>query len=254
MTQVLFQLFNCVNIEGEARLIEALSQECWSGRHLALASSLGLAGLLLWVVGLPLGTGLILREKASLLGNASVKAKLGFLYSGFAQRASFWEVLSMARKEAVAALGTFLVAQGTVVQALLLLVLLGVSLLVQLRLRPYATPFLNSLESASLGALLVSVLAGLFFLGHRDPGSSFFRPGTDFALSPPVRWLLFLAVLLPNAAFFLRLASRLLRHARAVLRQKYPRFYLACCLCFSRRLLADEAQDQRQEESAQTVI
>ena len=72
----------------------------------------------------------------------------------------------MARKEVVAIIGTFLVAQGTTIQALLLLLLLSISLLVQLRLRPFATPFLNSLESASLVALLVSVFAGLFFLGH----------------------------------------------------------------------------------------
>ena len=51
----------------------------------------------------------------------------------------------MARKEAVAALGTFLVAQGTQVQALLLMLLLALSLLLHLRLRPYVTPFLNNL-------------------------------------------------------------------------------------------------------------
>ena len=56
VTQVLFQLFNCVSIEGEARLVEALTEQCWTGRHLALVASLGALGLAMWVVGLPLGT------------------------------------------------------------------------------------------------------------------------------------------------------------------------------------------------------
>ena len=146
----------------------------------------------------------------------------------------------MARKEVVAAIGTFLMAQGTNVQAILLLILLGVSILVQLRLRPYEVPFLNGLETASLGALLVSVLAGLFFLGDRDPASPFFRPGTDFSLSEPVRWILFLLILLVNAIFFLRLFSRILRNLRSELRVRHPKFYLACCLCFNRRLLEAE--------------
>ena len=160
----------------------------------------------------------------------------------------------MARKELVAVIGTFLVSQGTSVQALLLLLLLSVSLLVQLRLRPFMTPFLNSLETASLCALLVSVFAGLFFLGHRDTASPFFRPGQDYALAPAVRWLLFLLILLANASSFLSFGSRLLRSARLYLRLKRPRCYLACCLCFNRRLLASEEQEHRQEEAALTVV
>lgn len=153
-----------MDIEGEPRLVEALSEQCWTGRHLAFAASIGAAGLIVWVITLPLGSWLVLREKASLLENRQVRTYIGFLYSGFTKHAYFWEVLIMARKQVVAAIGTFLVPQGTTVQALLLLVLLGVSLLLQLRLRPYSTHFLNSLESLSIGALLVSAFAGLFFL------------------------------------------------------------------------------------------
>ena len=101
---------------------------------------------------------------------------------------------------------------------MLLLFLLGVSLLIQLRFHPFATPFLNTLETSPLVALLVSVFAGLFFLGHRDTDSPFFRPGQDFALSTAERWLLFLLILAVNLVFFLRFASRLLRTARRHLR------------------------------------
>ena len=137
----------------------------------------------------------------------------------------------MLRKEAVAAIATFLVPQGTTVQALLLLIVLAASLLLQLRIRPYSTPFLNKLEISSISALLVTVYSGLFFLGHRDPRSPFFRPGTDFALSSAMRWILFLLIFIINISFFLRLAGELLQNLRTTIRMRYPRFYLICCLC-----------------------
>ena len=67
VTRSLFQFFNCSDIEGQARLVEALSQECWTGRHLHFSASVGAIGLAFWVVALPLGTGIVLREKAPLL-------------------------------------------------------------------------------------------------------------------------------------------------------------------------------------------
>ena len=254
VSKTLFQLFNCTHIGGKPSLVESLSQECWTGTHLAIVGSIGALGLAAWVIGLPLGTGLVLREKAALLENKAIKQRLGFLYSGFARRAYFWEVLIMARKEAVAAIGTFLVGEGTSVQALLLLVLLGVSVLLHLRVRPYATPLLNTLETLSLASLVVSVVAGLFFLGDRDPATPFYRPGVDFSLSAPFRWLLFFAIVVPNFAFFLRLTAELLRHTRSILRERSPRCYLACCLCFNRRLFRDEQRDAGHQQASVTVV
>ena len=103
-------------------------------------------------------------------------------------------------------------------------------------------------------ALLVAVFAGLFFLGHHDSASPYFRPGIDFELSSAARWLLFLLVLLPNLAFFLRLVSRLLGYFRAYFRIHYPRCYLACCLCFSRRLLSEELREDRRDHAKLTVV
>ena len=114
-------------------------------------------------------------------------------------------MVSLLRKEAVAGVSVFLQAQGTLAQAYLLLLLLALSLGATLLVRPFARPLLTALELLSLAALCLSVFAGLFFLGSRDPASPFFLRGTDYALAPPLRWVLFLLVLLPNAAFFFRI-------------------------------------------------
>ena len=83
------------------------------------------------------------------------------------------------RKELIAAISVFLAQQGTLVQSFLLLGLLFLSLLLTLRVRPFVRPLLNSLEVFSLSALLISVFAGLFFLGERDPTSQYFLHRKD---------------------------------------------------------------------------
>ena len=185
----LFASFNCYSIDGATGsergpfLLQELSERCWEGRHLSLVLSVGLSGLLLWVVGLPVWTGLVLREKRAQLGNESVRATYGFLYNGYAPRSYFWEVWGIVRKQLVAGVAVFLLRAGTLVQAFLLLLLLSLFLLASLRVRPFLRPLLNSLELFSLAALLLTVFAGLFYLAARDPASPAYLPGKDFSLS-----------------------------------------------------------------------
>ena len=61
VASVLFGSFSCYDLEGDLWLREELSERCWEGRHLRFTLSLGLSGMLLWVIGLPLWTGLVLR-------------------------------------------------------------------------------------------------------------------------------------------------------------------------------------------------
>ncbi len=171
---------SCQSFAQEAPLLlEDLSQQCWTGPHLAVAAAVGLPGLLVVALGLPLGVWLVLREKAPFLANESVKRTFGFLYNGFAPRSYYWEVLSLLRKEAVAVVSVFLIPQGTLVQALLLLLLLVAFFLLSARVRPYERPLLNSLERTSLAALALSAFVGLFFLAARSPASPHFLHGQD---------------------------------------------------------------------------
>ena len=70
VANVIFGAFNCFALEKNTlSLREELSDICWEGRHLNYALTLGLSGMIFWVVGLPLWTGLVLREKRKQLGN-----------------------------------------------------------------------------------------------------------------------------------------------------------------------------------------
>ena len=98
---------------------------------------LGASGLIMWIILLPLLTGLILREKRAQLGNMSVRATYGFLYNGYAPRSYFWEVWGIIRKELVAGVGVFLLRAGTLVQSFILLLLLFFFLLISIKVRPF---------------------------------------------------------------------------------------------------------------------
>ena len=87
--------------------------------HLSFAGPFGGLGLLLWVVGLPVATLLLLREVKSSLRTADTRAQFGFLYKGYKPQAYFWESVVMFRKVLVALISVFLKSYGVVVQALL---------------------------------------------------------------------------------------------------------------------------------------
>lgn len=135
--------------------------------------------MVIWVVGIPLFTFLVLFQNSSLLGNRSVKQKYGFLYNGFHRRSYYWEVVTILRKEIVAAISVFLIQQGTVVQSMLLLLTMLIFLLLTIRISPYERPKLNKLEIQSLLALSLTVFTGLFYLGSKDRLSQFYEHGKD---------------------------------------------------------------------------
>lgn len=109
--------------------------------------------MLFWVIGLPFVMWLILREKRPLLENRNVKERYGFLYNGFTTHSYYWEIVSILRKEIIAAISAFLIQEGTLIQSLVLFLFLFCFILLALRVKPYERPLLNSLELFSLFVL-----------------------------------------------------------------------------------------------------
>ena len=135
--------------------------------------------MLIWAVGLPLFTFFTLQQNSSLLGNLAVKSKFGFLYNGFNRRSYYWEIVTLARKEVVAAISVFLIQRGTVTQSMLLLLTLLLFVLLTLRVAPYESPYLNKIELQSLLALSLTAFTGLFYLGSKDQASQYYEDGKD---------------------------------------------------------------------------
>ena len=237
ITTVVFQAFFCTQIDGNPRLVQQLEQVCWQGAHLLWATCLGGAGLLLWVIGVPLFTGLTLREESSRLQTLRNRVRYGFLYKGYRESAYFWEVVVMARKVLLAFISVFLQSAGIMVQALLVQALVVLFILLTSKVRPFTSPGLNFLEILSLAVLSLTVYAGLFFLAEEDASSPAFHYRKDFTLSPASKWLLFLLILVSNLFFFIVWLHSLIGALAATLVRQCPALFRCCCLCNSRARL-----------------
>lgn len=84
----------------------------------------GIPGLLLWCVGVPvLFLGVLWRERLK-LHQEDVRAYLGFLYIGYRQEHYYWEVMVILRKFAVVAVTTVVHSRG--MSRLRLMLMLGI--------------------------------------------------------------------------------------------------------------------------------
>ncbi len=191
---------------------------------------------MLWSVGIPLVSVLLLRRHRNELESLHVREKFGFLYNGYAPRSYYWEAVMSGRKVVVAFVSIFLTGQGTMLQALVLFVVLIFSIFLSLRVSPFLERNVNRLEVVSLLALVVTVYCGIFFLSARNPAN--FIHGKDFALSDSHKWVLFLAIILSNGVFISLWIYRLLGHLRDKLLTRFPGCYRFFCLCCSHPRLA----------------
>lgn len=143
LTSVLFKAFYCQNINNKYRLVEELSEVCWSNSHLYFAGSFGVVGLIFWVIGIPLTTWNMLREVKENLSMKRVRSQYGFLFKGYKHKAYYWETVVMFRKIFVSFISVFLKSYGVVVQALVSELILVFFILITLRIQPYDTRILN---------------------------------------------------------------------------------------------------------------
>eukprot|EP00892_Ulva_mutabilis_P007624 jgi/Ulvmu1/5233/UM022_0026.1 len=139
--------------------------QCWQGEHRNLVLYVGIPGLLLWCIGVPLlFFGALWRERRK-LQHAAVRAYLGFLYIGYRHQHFYWEVVIIMRKILVVAITTLV--HGTERSQLRLMLMLGIiwlALVMQVMLRPYAKNLLNRAEVVSLSATSATLYLSSFLM------------------------------------------------------------------------------------------
>lgn len=160
-------------------MVEELSEECWQGSHNDFAFSLGMFGVLLWVLGIPLYSCYLLRKNRSVLNNDLTKEKYGFLYNGYNKNSYYWEIVIQLRKVLIAFVAIFLTGRGTIVQSLVLLSILALFIYITLRVHPFEDKQANLLEIISLIALIITTYCGVFYLSSRSPNRSGYVFGKD---------------------------------------------------------------------------
>ena len=128
ITKVLFASFNCITIDGTTFMYDDLSLECYKDLHLAYILAVGMPGIVLWSVGIPVCVYRALKQNKHQMETVLVKEKFGFLFNGFRKSSYHWEIVTMLRKTTIIFISVFLQQLGVYIQALLLMPFLIVCL------------------------------------------------------------------------------------------------------------------------------
>ena len=150
-------LLTCtVDIDGAPYLQLDPSVPCWQGSHLAWVCSAGVAGTLVYIVGLPWAGFRALRSVDDLSGQTA-RLQYGILYDGYRDEFWWWEMTVVGRKLLIIVIGAFL--EGT--QQILTVLLCVASLMFLTAVyQPFVNGQLLRLELASLSLCFFTFWVG----------------------------------------------------------------------------------------------
>jgi hypothetical protein len=146
----MIDLVNCQAYDGDIRLEMDLQIVCWQTRHETFSKWIAYPGFVTWGLGIPLIIWVLMSKEKDNLNTDSAKIKFGFLFNGYKRANYTWEIVIMYRKTLCLCLSVFLSGIGIIVQALFLLIILGVFLSLNSAKRPFAERTLNEVEDISL--------------------------------------------------------------------------------------------------------
>jgi hypothetical protein len=194
------------SIDGVRYLAEDLSKECFTVEH-SFFFSAGIGGTVIYAVGIPLCAFALIYHNRDLIAanDPDATGALGFLFAGYStKRGGFvmsWEVFVMARKLCIVVLG--IVELSGTIQVLCAILLLVISLVVTINVRPYETQWMNLLEE---GTLLVLILTQTLSLVYLDIDTQAASAGERVDHEKEVMVTIFLAILNSCALIVLTLA------------------------------------------------
>ena len=83
----------------------------------------------------------------------------------------------------------------------------------------------------SLSVSMVTIYIGIFYLTSKKTSDLDFDKNKDFALNPASEMILFCIILLSNAVFVIMWMFQFYFIIKVMFRDKYPKLYVALCLC-----------------------
>ena len=148
------------------------SVECFKGMHGHVARTVGIVGIVLFVMVFPLSLGgfLYFKSRGDKPRTGMGFRILGFIHQNYKDSRVYWEFVILARKAFIVVIVVFAYPLGTHLQASLTLAVLTLALVVHLLARPFRTAFLNALETYWLFVSVSALFVGLVF--HDDRTSS----------------------------------------------------------------------------------
>ncbi len=175
-----FQLFNCANFgptdDPVYYLIEDTNVQCWEPKHVTWTLALGIPSVIIWLI-IPSAylLYLVIRRKVTKNPEPFVK-KYNVVFDTYKEKHCYWEVVILLRKVLIIIFTVFLTYTylqvkfilisliNSLPQAYLSFITLMVAYTVQLFIRPFIYPCLNSAEKLSIFATGFILFTALFFV------------------------------------------------------------------------------------------
>ena len=161
LTRTVMQLFTCVDIGGQDRLLEDLDVLCSSAGNNGWRFGVGLPLLLLVVLGLPAGLFTLLWKRRQRLHSSDWHRRtLGLLFLGYKPEFYWYEVVIMARKALFAMVLVALRPQGLLWQVSFAMLVIMTAMIASAGWAPFTEATFNALDVASLALSMATVAGG----------------------------------------------------------------------------------------------
>jgi len=231
MTKRMVDVFNCTSYGGVSRLSSDLQVKCYAdAKHSQVAYFVALPALFIWGLGIPATVFTLMRKNSDKLTTEQVKQQFGFLYNGYKRHNYYWEIVIMYRKIMCIFIAVFLRPMGVIVQALVLLIMLGGFLQANNTSRPFRQRQLNDIENMSVATQIITIYCGIFFISAK-PHDENFVGNRDFYLSETGKILLVMVIAFCNSFFILLWIMKFMEISREMIKRSSKRIYVYIFLC-----------------------
>ena len=115
IVQVMFDAFDCQDVDGTDRVLNDLEVVCWQGGHILWGYLCAIPSIIAWGLGIPAFAFLVLRANKASLHKLETRQKFGFLFNGYKLDFFYWEIVIMYRKIAIIFISIFLRRFGSTI-------------------------------------------------------------------------------------------------------------------------------------------
>ncbi|OMJ70216.1 hypothetical protein SteCoe_31873 [Stentor coeruleus] len=159
----LMSLMSCKSVNDKYWSTNDFSLQCYEGKHIQALIYIGIPGLTVWCLFLPLMIFYSLYKKRNALDQNEVKVKFKTLFDGYTPGFYYWEFLIILRKFSIRLITILLLSAGITVQGLGILIILLLALVTHMKFQPYEKQSINKLEFYCIILLNLSIIFGILF-------------------------------------------------------------------------------------------
>ena len=165
LTKVGLEMFQCINVdEGKYNARIDIDFGCFCVDHMKWCAFIGVLIVVLWSIGCPVLTFLILFKKRNSLSEPNVQRYLLMLYQGLKDKVFYWELVNTTRKILMIAINALLSTLPLIYSAIsAVLILIGL-MRIQLKLQPFKQELNNKLEMEAMTTGTATLFWGVLFV------------------------------------------------------------------------------------------